>query len=164
MTIVISDCYGQSTIDSIEKDYARGDFGAVIHKIKNELKSDTTLKNKVYYYGRLGDIYCTEQHLDSALYFINIAIGLDDSVGHTVATRARIYDFQRKYKEALDDMNKAIQLSPESVHYYYHRAVLYKTLNKKRLSRQDFEKVKELAKKENNKGLYDSADNELRNF
>lgn len=155
--------FGQTeAIDSIEKDYKRGDFEVVISKIKSELKSDTIIQNRVYYYWRLANIYSLNRHLDSALYFANKTIGLNDNVDYTRSERAAIYYSQKKYKEALSDLNKAIQISPEWSLYYYQRAVVYSNLKRKRLAKLDYEKVKELSKKEKNQGLYNSAENALR--
>jgi tetratricopeptide (TPR) repeat protein len=161
LTIAISSVGQTATIDNIKKDYDRGDFGLVIWKVKSELKSDTIINNRVYYYWMLANVYSLNRHFDSALYFVNKAIGLSDNVAYTLSERAAIYYSQKKYKEALTDINKAIQISPEWSLYYYQRAILYSNLKKKGLAKLDYEKVKELSKKENNQGLYNSAENAL---
>lgn len=152
---------GQTVIDEIKNSYAIGDFESVIRKTKNELRTDINIDNQIYYYGMLADVYSVENRLDSALYFVNIAIELDNNVAYLLATRANILTNQNQHKEALNDISDAIRISPENAYYLYHRAVIYPVLKKKKLSKQDFEKVKQIAKRENNQELFASADKQL---
>ena len=167
MTSFVFEIRGQSAdtiINNIEKDYQRGDFGQAIQKIKTQLKSDTTTKNLIYYYNRLGGMYYNIGEMDSALYFADNAVRLDKNSGQGNLTRALILSWKQKYKEALNDINTAIKYRPECAICYHMRAYLYRHLKNKKLAKLDLEKTKELALKINDQGLYKAADDELKNF
>jgi tetratricopeptide (TPR) repeat protein len=164
LVTIVSMTNGQvkdSIINRIEKDYARGDFESVEKRIRTQLKS---YKHQAYYYDRLGEIYYHKGQLDSALYFLNIAVSFDGNDSGVRFTRSLILNDKKKYKEALVDMNKAIESFPENAVFYNYRAFIHLNLKNKKMAKSDLERTKELALKLNNLELYKSADIQLKDW
>jgi tetratricopeptide (TPR) repeat protein len=75
--------------------------------------------------GNLGRIEYLEENLETAELLLTEAISLDPVNAQLFQTRHLVYRDQEKYRSALNDISKAIQLFPSDEWLYLDRARLY---------------------------------------
>ena len=59
----------------------------------------------------------------------------------TLVTRANIYFEMERFHEAMEDIDRAIQLTPDYAWAYYTRGLIYEGLGESEKAKSDFEYV-----------------------
>ena len=128
----VSDLYKQALDDcNVALKNKPGDEGALVNRQNIYLNlhqdslafhdANTLIKlkpeNKTGYYTR-GVFYSRKNQPDKALADLNVCLSLDSTIDYAFSYRAFIlFTFYKKYREAISDYNKAIQLKPQGDHY-----------------------------------------------
>jgi tetratricopeptide (TPR) repeat protein len=82
---------------------------------------------------------------DRAKAVFDAAIRLDGTDAELHIDRAEAFDALKQYWDALDDLNRAIDLAPDHPEAYFYRGTTYRKLNTLDLALQDVEHGLELA-------------------
>lgn len=95
-----------------------------------------------YYLGEIAKCYTSLGNYACALRYINDAIEVDKSEASYYISRADIHDMMGNYQDALDDLDKAINLSDEGNKYftYHHKGWLKKLHDDSNGALKDFNK------------------------
>jgi tetratricopeptide (TPR) repeat protein len=94
-----------------------------------------------------GMTYLQANKTKPAIEFLDKAIELDPSGFFAYRLRGFAYAFNKQFDKALADMNKALELKPDNLGYYF-RAQVYADQNKNELALQDLNKSIELDAKD----------------
>ncbi|MCA2699507.1 MAG: tetratricopeptide repeat protein, partial [Microcystis sp. M179S2] len=98
------------------------------------------LPNNPNYYNEKSSVLSRLKRYDEGLAAINQAINLAPRAAW-YSNRGVLYQDQQKYKLALDDYNKAIELNPNHANAYVNRGILYYNQQKYELALSDFSKA-----------------------
>jgi len=111
----------------------------------NDSYSAMIYNNMAYNYVKLGDYEQAEKYVEKALQ-------LDDESGYIWDTRGELYFWQKKYKECISDMNKAIELrkdnEDEPANSYFYRGRAKLELGQTEDGNADIQKAADLKHKE----------------
>ncbi|MDT3675487.1 tetratricopeptide repeat-containing serine protease family protein [Microcystis wesenbergii] len=96
--------------------------------------------NNPNHYNEKSSVLSRLKRYDEGLAAINQAINLAPRAAW-YSNRGVLYQDQQKYKLALDDYNKAIELNPNHANAYVNRGILYYNQQKYELALSDFSKA-----------------------
>lgn len=90
------------------------------------------------------DLYAYMYDMDNAMASADRYVKQEVDYNYAYRKRAVLKIMQKKYEEAVEDLNMAIVLAPKTVASYSHRGRCYLKLGKQSLAEADFKKVLEL--------------------
>ncbi|HET6765767.1 MAG TPA: hypothetical protein VFH08_00165 [Chitinophagaceae bacterium] len=93
-------------------------------------------KNKLGYYTK-GAVYQRLNMPDSAIFYLNKCLEIDPNTDFALNNRGSVlFNYNKKYKEAMADFTKAIQLNPQG-DYYLNRSYCHYQLQDIELAKAD---------------------------
>ena len=90
-------------------------------------KNSNNIPLNIYYISRFM-LFISSTKYNDALMTINKLINIEEKPQYYFQ-RSKLYSIQRKHKLALEDLNKAIELSANESLLYYHRAIVKQRIN-----------------------------------
>ncbi|MFH0948067.1 MAG: tetratricopeptide repeat protein [Elusimicrobiota bacterium] len=105
----------------------------------------TSNKNKSNVYINRGVAYAIIEDYDGAISDFTKALTFDEDPS-AYYNRALLFTKQKKYKNALDDVNNALRLNPLLENAYTIRGELYQKMGKVKRAKKDFLTVSEISK------------------
>jgi tetratricopeptide (TPR) repeat protein len=147
-------------------DYTNQKFYDEALKILN--KQLSTACDKELLYAQLGDVYLDKEKYRKGIYYFNMIIthGTDiktdtEDLAYYYFKRAFCYDNLKKYRRAIKDYSKAIELDSTDTDSYYNRGLIYLDQKRRDLALDDFIAAANLGDKDALSELYEEFPNEL---
>jgi len=97
-------------------------FNDVITTLHKAIDADSTFYKSYY---NLANIYNQTNQYDSAAYYYNKTLSLNDSLTWPYLYLGKIYTEQAHYEKAIKSLNKFITLDSTKIEPYFRRALLY---------------------------------------
>jgi tetratricopeptide (TPR) repeat protein len=117
-----------------------------------ELQKDTAIEPDFSYnYEDLGILYALLSQPDRAEHYYRLAIERNDMLVNSYFGLAKLYRQQARYQEALDMLNHAEALAPQSASVHYTRAQILAHLGQSVKAHQEFDTAARLLKSFNDR-------------
>ncbi len=119
---------------------------------EEELTKDVALEpDFAYSYEDLGILYAQQHQSEKAEYSFQMAIKRDGTLVNSYVGLAKLYREMNRYQEALDMLDKAEVLAPQSASVHYTRAQTLARLGQSAKARLEFEAAAKLLKSFNDR-------------
>jgi tetratricopeptide (TPR) repeat protein len=129
---------------------------------EEELTKDVALEpDFAYNYEDLGILYAQQHQAQKAEHFFQLAIKRDSTLVNSYVGLAKLYRDLNRYQDALDMLDKAEVLAPQSASVHYTRAQVLARLGRSAEARIEFDAAAKLLKSFNDRLQQDLSDDRV---
>ena len=120
--LAIDDNYLDAYMQLASAHYALGDYAGAVSTLHETLEHTD---DKAYVYYRLGDIYKTRNNLETSNIYLRKATNEDPFYAEAWATLALNYSMMQSYSAAIDAIERALKIDPESPFFLTTLALIH---------------------------------------